>query len=496
MFEAAADGSISIKNLNESRHTPPKIKIPLGQPNLAGENVLQLLAVATEVGERAAESIRAAAMGKQMRDLPRCSPDKSDPEAIQKTALLSLQQAELYRYQCQSKWRELCITSQRMAIHLQVIVTKLQSSQELFLQVVSDLLKKIAVFESSTIANLQYDIQMLFKVVESINPDDDISHWIDRNITPSPLSGFFHQRGMYCEFLSCWDIVAPNLSKMVDVNVAYTEINEAVIDPSFFDNLDPMPDYKGLLLRAVMSPVAAVSSLHPPTNRILSSDVLHDSLKEHHYIIAEGNIRPPCLKMLEICENLLAPRLVKPMKCSLLSKHKEPVLDFEIEPLERSSPPLKFIDNANSLESDTFSRSDDVVHALIVLSKLMLGKWSHELDPYEYMMRWLRDMNDSSSGSNLNLSPSPSTTSLTTSEVRNISDTSLHENAVSNDTDALDLLSSINATGENTGSIDAFDTPRKEDSIHFIAQGTKNNMGRSASDRLRNYQCDDYDDAY
>mmetsp|Transcript_31516 Transcript_31516/g.32067 ORF Transcript_31516/g.32067 Transcript_31516/m.32067 type:complete len:191 (+) Transcript_31516:490-1062(+) len=45
---------------------------------------------------------------------------------------------------------------------------------ETFLILMQDHLRKLVVFESSVIANQQYDLQMLFKVFENASPEDDL----------------------------------------------------------------------------------------------------------------------------------------------------------------------------------------------------------------------------------------------------------------------------------------------------------------------------------
>lgn len=162
MFEATPDGKIGLRGSLGST-SPHRIAPPsLNTSSISGENVLDLLNAASEAGGRAAESFREATTGK--RFIPAELPDKSDASQVADKALYYLQQAELARFKSRNKWNELCTASQRLGMRLQAMLNKYQSSQELFVQVMADHLKKIVVFESSTIANMQYDIQMLFKV--------------------------------------------------------------------------------------------------------------------------------------------------------------------------------------------------------------------------------------------------------------------------------------------------------------------------------------------
>lgn len=157
MFEATPEGAITIKNLTASQERP------LEKLTSAGENdVIRMLNAASEASGRAAESVFAAAIGGQLRTAE--SPEKITAKAVAANALLYLQQAELKRFDCEVHWDKLVHMSHRLALKSQVMLNKCQASQELFIQFMGDHIKKVVVFESSAIANMQYDIQMLFKV--------------------------------------------------------------------------------------------------------------------------------------------------------------------------------------------------------------------------------------------------------------------------------------------------------------------------------------------
>jgi hypothetical protein len=61
-------------------------------------------------------------------------------------------------------WIEYVITSQRHSLRAQILITKLQALLESFVVVLQDHMRKMIVFESSSLANQQYDLNMLFKV--------------------------------------------------------------------------------------------------------------------------------------------------------------------------------------------------------------------------------------------------------------------------------------------------------------------------------------------
>ena len=168
MFEATADGVVKLKSTSTGDLLQAKFS-SLDTPfEFASGDVLKLLSVASEASGRAAESIRAAAM--RLHDNTKDSQSvtitelRDNPNEVSKRTIRAMQLAEIDRYDCQCKWTQLCVTSQRLAVKIQVVLTKIQESQERFISIITDCLKKIIVFESSAIANIQYDIQMLFKV--------------------------------------------------------------------------------------------------------------------------------------------------------------------------------------------------------------------------------------------------------------------------------------------------------------------------------------------
>ncbi|CAN0473343.1 unnamed protein product, partial [Discosporangium mesarthrocarpum] len=57
-------------------------------------------------------------------------------------------------------------------------MTEFQSCEERLISEVQDGLRRHVVFESSALANQQYDLQMLFKVMEAMSVENDLRAFI------------------------------------------------------------------------------------------------------------------------------------------------------------------------------------------------------------------------------------------------------------------------------------------------------------------------------
>mmetsp|Transcript_22753 Transcript_22753/g.38506 ORF Transcript_22753/g.38506 Transcript_22753/m.38506 type:complete len:857 (-) Transcript_22753:412-2982(-) len=100
----------------------------------------------------------------------------------------SFEKLETCRVAARKAWLDYIVVSQRYAIKTQILLTKLQGMQESFILILQDHLRKIIVVESSFLANQQYDIQMLFKVMEDIDVKEDMRQFILKNAsTPVDL---------------------------------------------------------------------------------------------------------------------------------------------------------------------------------------------------------------------------------------------------------------------------------------------------------------------
>eukprot|EP01041_Mallomonas_annulata_P001408 gene1408-2706_t len=98
---------------------------------------------------------------------------------LQGAAVHQLQSAERYRRKCEDHWNVLAKVTKKSALKLQMLLTKFQGMVETFLILIQDHLRKLVVFESSAIANQQYDLQMLFKVFENASPENDIRAFME-----------------------------------------------------------------------------------------------------------------------------------------------------------------------------------------------------------------------------------------------------------------------------------------------------------------------------
>ena len=111
-----------------------------------------------------------------------------DKKSLCELTMKALQKLEKYRTEARQAWLEFIVLSQRYAIKTQILLTKLQGMQESFILILQDHLRKIIVVESSFLANQQYDIQMLFKVMEDIDVREDMRQFILKNAaTPLDL---------------------------------------------------------------------------------------------------------------------------------------------------------------------------------------------------------------------------------------------------------------------------------------------------------------------
>ena len=62
---------------------------------------------------------------------------------------------------------------------MQILLNDVQAIEERVIFECQDMLRKHIVLESSCFANLQYDIQMLFGVMESVSVEGDLGTYIE-----------------------------------------------------------------------------------------------------------------------------------------------------------------------------------------------------------------------------------------------------------------------------------------------------------------------------
>jgi len=137
---------------------------------------------------------------------------RADKNELYVLATHALARAERARRMARKCWLEYVIISQRYCVKAQILYTKLQGMQESFVLIMQDHMRKMIVFESSSLANQQYDIQMLFKVMESIDTKMDILQWINKSKAELPSGNSFRENP-WCSQI----FVNGNLSHIADL---------------------------------------------------------------------------------------------------------------------------------------------------------------------------------------------------------------------------------------------------------------------------------------
>ena len=97
-----------------------------------------------------------------------------------------MEMAALLRFACRDRYDEL-VTFARTATHtLQKVLCQYQSCEERSVEELAVVLRKQVVFESSCLANEQYDIQLIFRVIEAVDRDRDLEAFIHAHDVPFP----------------------------------------------------------------------------------------------------------------------------------------------------------------------------------------------------------------------------------------------------------------------------------------------------------------------
>lgn len=92
--------------------------------------------------------------------------DRSRLEELLVTSRQQLEYAELTRFACRDQWETLQQQT-RQAVHaIQVVLSEYQMLEERQVDETTVVMRKAIVFESSSLANQQYDVQMVFKQVQ------------------------------------------------------------------------------------------------------------------------------------------------------------------------------------------------------------------------------------------------------------------------------------------------------------------------------------------
>lgn len=112
--------------------------------------------------------------------------ERERKEETVNTCRNQLEFAELCRYSCRDHYDAMWLYAHECTHNLQLILTEYQMLEERCIDELKVLLRKDVVFESSCLANEQYDVQMVFKVLETIDKDVDLAAFIAKNDTYFP----------------------------------------------------------------------------------------------------------------------------------------------------------------------------------------------------------------------------------------------------------------------------------------------------------------------
>ncbi|CAM9937894.1 unnamed protein product, partial [Phaeothamnion confervicola] len=99
-------------------------------------------------------------------------------EALAEAAQTALEDAEAARSKCRVAWGVLCDVLAISVRELQHVLTDFQGMEERLVADLQDGLRKAVVFESSALANQQYDSQKLFQVLEAMSSELDLKRFI------------------------------------------------------------------------------------------------------------------------------------------------------------------------------------------------------------------------------------------------------------------------------------------------------------------------------
>jgi len=112
--------------------------------------------------------------------------EKDRHQDLQATARDHMEMAELLRFACRDRYDDLAAFA-RLATHtLQKVLCQYQSCEERSVEELAVVLRKQVVFESSCLANEQYEAQVIFKVIEAVDRDRDLEAFIHAHKAPFP----------------------------------------------------------------------------------------------------------------------------------------------------------------------------------------------------------------------------------------------------------------------------------------------------------------------
>ncbi len=97
-----------------------------------------------------------------------------------------LELAELLRFACRDRYDDLVAFARQATHQLQAILCQYQLAEERCVTELTTVLQKQVVFESSCLANEQYEAQLIFKVIEAVDQDRDLEAFIQAHKAPHP----------------------------------------------------------------------------------------------------------------------------------------------------------------------------------------------------------------------------------------------------------------------------------------------------------------------
>lgn len=112
--------------------------------------------------------------------------DKGRRDDLDTIAKKHLEMAELFRFACLERFDELSTFARRAVHELQRVLCHYQSCEERSIERLAVVLRKQIVFESSCLANEQFEAQIIFKVIEAMDKDKDLEAFIHAHKVPFP----------------------------------------------------------------------------------------------------------------------------------------------------------------------------------------------------------------------------------------------------------------------------------------------------------------------
>ena len=215
-------------------------------------------------------------------------------QATRDKYLKLVEKAEIARYECVEQYRDYVCNSLVAIQELQFVLTEYQLLEERYNEVIQQLLQKSAVVESSFLANIQYDLQTRFKVLEQIHPESDICSFMQKNV--QLMRNFERQRKQQEKHTHGKNKKDSNTFAMKNktFNVKDTLCNNTLNIFSLLHVPIPFPS---------LCPLHIGSGISSPSSSKISTEKTHQPPLQHYSLISK--------KILEqmIDDHLVSPEL-------------------------------------------------------------------------------------------------------------------------------------------------------------------------------------------